>query len=58
MVTEPVEKSLVHPAGGLSGFTVGRQVLPTMPQDGVGERHGRPWTNERPWLDGDSVDEP
>lgn len=40
MVTEPAEKGLVHPAWWLPGFVAARQVLATMPQDGVGERHG------------------
>lgn len=40
VVTEPAEKGLVEPAGRLPGFAVARQVLATMPQDGVGERHG------------------
>lgn len=42
MVAEPAEKGLVDAARRLPGFAVGRQVLSTVPQDGVGERHGRP----------------
>lgn len=41
VVAEPAEKGLVDAARRLPGFAVGRQVLSTVPQDGVGERHGR-----------------
>lgn len=41
VVTEPAEEGLVEPAGRLPGFSVARQVLAAVPQDGVGERHGR-----------------
>lgn len=41
VVTEPAEKGLVDAARRLPGLTVGRQVLSTLPQDGVGEGHGR-----------------
>lgn len=40
MVTEPVEEGLIDSARGLPGFAVGRQVLTTVPQDGVGEGGG------------------
>ena len=41
VVTEPAEEGLIDPPSQSPGLTVGRQVLATMPQDGVGERHRR-----------------
>lgn len=46
MVTEPVEEGLIDAPRGLPGFAVGRQVLPTVPQDGVGEGGGGSWGEE------------
>lgn len=46
MVAEPVEEGLVDAPRGLPGFAVGRQVLPTVPQDGVGEGGGGSWGGE------------
>lgn len=43
MVAEPVEEGLVDAPRGLPGFAVGRQVLPAVPQDGVGEGGGGSW---------------
>ena len=39
MVTEPAEEGLVDAVRRLPGVAVHRQVLPTVPEDGVGERH-------------------
>lgn len=48
MVTEPVEEGLVDAPRGLPGFAVGRQVLPAVPQDGVGEGGGGSWGGGNP----------
>ena len=50
VVAEPAEEGLVDATTRSPGFTVERQILPAVPQDGVGERH---WSScKRTWNRG------